>query len=136
MKNDIENKKVWIEVTNKGGEYMNTCCMTADQQVCTLCGREKWLIGFVCNGESYDGLCPKCLIDRGQICDKRYCIFCNKTAKFQIYANQETGKTMVKVCKPCITSITENTRELYKICKIPAPCQPRCKFCVILGRGK
>lgn len=136
MKNTIENKKVWIEVINKGEDVTNSCCMTADQQYCSNCNRLKWVMGFVCNGKSYDGLCPKCLIDREQICDKRYCMFCNKHAKFQVYTNTETGRTMVKVCKTCITSVTENTRELYKVCKVPAPCCPPCKFCTILGRGR
>lgn len=136
MKNAIENKKVWIEVTNETDSTRNSCCMTADQQNCSDCGRWKWVMGFVYNGKSYDGLCPKCLTDREQVCDKRHCMFCNKTAKFQVYTNTETGKTMVKVCKSCITSVTENTRELYKVCEIPDTCHPRCKFCVILGRGK
>jgi hypothetical protein len=164
--NSIENKKIWIEVTSDAQEKIY---VISDKQNCVICDNIEWIVGFVHNSnEIYDGICFNCIrqdspnlsecidvftstslsrsiqrLARPTLCESRYCIFCNKRAKFKYsgssldpeYKFQYEG-LLIQICENCVTTVIENTQELYKICKVPSICQPACKFCKSLRPSK
>ena len=122
VRNKIENKKVWINVTCD----TTILSVVADEQECDKCKKWTWILYM-----SYENKTDKekkeklyCLdcLSEDTICEKRYCPFCNRNKEQSLH-----------ICKDCALLVIDSNKELYQICQVPLA-QCSCKYCRILGR--